>query len=45
MEKIDGLGAVDEPLNDEELKQYNSKESYISGEAGRREFRIQVDPP
>jgi hypothetical protein len=44
-QKIDELESDKESLNKEELEQYESEEGYISGEAAKREFGIQVDLP
>lgn len=43
--KLDEVGAIDEPLNKEEMEQYESKEGYISGKDGKHEFGIQADLP
>lgn len=44
-QEIDDLESVDEPLSDEELKQMRSDEGYLSGDAVKREFGLQVDLP
>jgi hypothetical protein len=42
---IDELDSDEEPLTDEEQKQLESEEGYISGEDAKREFGLQVDLP
>ncbi|MGF2614515.1 hypothetical protein FZC84_13890 [Rossellomorea vietnamensis] len=42
---IDELDSDNEPLTDEERKQLNSEEGYISGEDAKREFGLHVDLP
>ncbi|MCI0184958.1 hypothetical protein [Sulfoacidibacillus ferrooxidans] len=44
-EEIDRLKPDDEPLSEEELRQLNSDAGYVSGEAAKREFGLQVDLP
>lgn len=42
---IDELDSDEEPLTDEERKQLESEEGYISGEDAKCEFGLQVDLP
>ncbi|MGD6968351.1 hypothetical protein ACQCVP_18125 [Rossellomorea vietnamensis] len=42
---IDELDSDDETLTDEERKQLNSEEGYVSGEDAKREFGLQIDLP
>jgi len=42
---IDDLKSDNKPLDEEELKQLESKEGYISAEDAKREFGLQVDLP
>ncbi|TYS17048.1 hypothetical protein FZC78_10500 [Rossellomorea vietnamensis] len=42
---IDELDSDDETLTDEEQKQLNSEEGYVSGEDAKREFGLQIDLP
>lgn len=42
---IDNADPDDEPLTEEELRQLNSEEGYLTGEEAKREFGLQVDLP
>jgi len=42
-QKIDELEGDNDPLTEEELKQLESKDGYISGEDAKRELGLQVD--
>lgn len=44
-DEIDAQEPDDEPLSEEELRQLNSDAGYVSGEAAKREFGLQVDLP
>jgi len=44
-QKIDELEGDNDPLTEEERKQLESKDGYISGEDAKREFGLQVDLP
>jgi hypothetical protein len=39
------LPEVDEPFSEEELRQLNSDEGFVSGEEAKREFSLKVDLP
>lgn len=42
-EQIDQADPDDEPLSEEELRQINSDNGYVTGEEAKREFGLQVD--
>jgi hypothetical protein len=44
-EEIDKAEPDDKPLTEEELRQLNSGDGYITGEAAKREYGLQVDLP
>ncbi|ACL21714.1 conserved hypothetical protein [Desulfitobacterium hafniense DCB-2] len=44
-EQINQADPDDEPLTEEELRQLNSDDGYVTGEDAKREFGLQVDLP
>lgn len=44
-EKIDKAKPDNEPLTEEELRQINSEDGYITGEEAKREYGLQTDLP
>ena len=43
--KIDQQEADDEPLSEEELRQLNSDDGYVTGEEAKGEFALQANLP